>query len=67
MVIAGKRVRLLEDHPDVPPGVGGPLPGSVDVVAVELDPTGELCARHDLVHPVQDPKECRFTATRRAR
>ena len=59
-----ERVGLLEDHADLAADVGQPMARRVDVVAVEADLAGQLCAGHRLVHPVQDAEEGRLATPR---
>ncbi len=58
-----ERVRLLEDHADAPADVGDAHIVAVDVDVVQLDLARQLRARHQLVHPVQDPQERRLAAS----
>ena len=61
-----ERIRSLEDHADRQPRLGHPHRRPVDVDTVEPDRSGKGRRGHELVHPIEDPKERRLAAARRA-
>ena len=61
----GKRVRLLEHHPDAPAQPDDVDARRVDVLAVDLDVSLDARARDDVVHPVERAQERALAAARR--
>src|SRR5205085_5852171 len=62
----GEGVRLLEDHADAAPDLGGVDALAVDVVALVPDGAGDQGAGDEVVHPVEAPQDGALAAAGRA-